>query len=39
MIIYTDNSWPLWARVAIAAFAVALLAVLSWRYYKHFWRR
>jgi Tfp pilus assembly protein PilO len=39
VIIYTDGGWPLWVRVLIAVFAVALLAVLGWRYYKHYWRR
>jgi hypothetical protein len=39
VIIYTDSSWPLWLRVLIAVFAVALLTVLVWRYYKRYWRR
>jgi plastocyanin domain-containing protein len=39
MIIYSDTSWPLWARIAIAVFSVGLLGVLIWWYYQHFWRR
>jgi len=30
MIIYSDTSWPLWARIAIAVFSVGLLGVLIW---------
>jgi len=37
--IYTDNSWPLWARALIALGAAGLVAVMAWRYYKTYWRR
>jgi hypothetical protein len=39
VIIYSDSSWPLWARIAITVFSVGLFGVLAWRYYLHFWRR
>jgi len=39
VVIYSDSSWPLWARIAVAVSAVGLLGVLVWRYYTHFWRR
>jgi hypothetical protein len=39
VIIYSDGSWPLWARASIAVFAAGLVAVMAWQYYKHFWRR
>jgi membrane protein implicated in regulation of membrane protease activity len=39
VIIYSDDSWPLWIRIAIAAIAVTLLAVLTWRYVRTYWRK
>ena len=39
MLIYTDGSWPLWVRALIAVFAAGLVAMMGWRYYKHYWRR
>jgi hypothetical protein len=39
MLIYTDGGWPLWVRALITVFAAGLVAVMGWRYYKHYWRR
>jgi hypothetical protein len=39
VIIYSDTGWPLWARAAVAVFALGLLGVFIWRYYTNVWRR
>jgi plastocyanin domain-containing protein len=38
VIIYTDNSWPLWGRLLVTVVAVGILGALVWRYYRSYHR-